>query len=248
MYHIICMNCGKDHNAKRANSKFCCDLCRNQYNRKRKGYKQECRYCSKDFINYEKRKYCSFECSTNQKKKEKAIRELMHLISLKSDCIYCGKEFIKTTYDKKYCTKNCSRLDFYYRNKKILERKCKECGNSFSTSDSRMQCCSKECSNKKNWRNAYLIRKRRAKSNGLYERDISVNGIIERDGDNCYLCGNKVDRDSHYTSNRYPTIEHVVPLSKGGTHTWDNVKLAHRLCNMYKGDKEVNDIQQLSIL
>lgn len=241
MYYIICKNCGKDHYAGRANSKFCCDACRDKYNKKNRGHKQVCNYCGEEYRNYYKRKYCSFECSANQKKKERLIRELSHLLSLKSNCLYCGKEFIKTTHDKEYCTKNCSRLDYYFRNKKMLKRKCKECGKDFTTSDSRMQCCSKECSDKRNWRNAYLIRKRRAKSNGLYERDISVSGIIERDGSSCYLCGNKVDESSHYTSDYYPTIDHVVPLSKGGTHSWDNVRLAHRLCNMYKRDNKIND-------
>ena len=34
----------------------------------------------------------------------------------------------------------------------------------------------------------------------------------------------------------YPSRDHVVPLAKGGTHTWDNVKLAHFRCNTLKRD------------
>ena len=34
---------------------------------------------------------------------------------------------------------------------------------------------------------------------------------------------------------KYPSIDHVIPLSKGGTHSWDNVKLAHFSCNSAKG-------------
>src|SRR5699024_10821280 len=112
--------------------------------------------------------------------------------------------------------------------------KCKECGTTFTTTDSRMQCCSKVCSNKRNWRNAYLIRKRRVEENGEVDRDISVSGIMDRDGTKCYLCGNNVDELAHFTDDYYPTIEHVTPISKGGTHTWSNVKLAHRICNAYK--------------
>lgn len=36
----------------------------------------------------------------------------------------------------------------------------------------------------------------------------------------------------------YPTIDHVIPLSKGGSHTWDNVKVACGECNcVVKGAK-----------
>ena len=36
---------------------------------------------------------------------------------------------------------------------------------------------------------------------------------------------------------KYPTVDHIVPLSKGGTHTWNNVQLAHMACNSGKCDK-----------
>jgi 5-methylcytosine-specific restriction endonuclease McrA len=32
------------------------------------------------------------------------------------------------------------------------------------------------------------------------------------------------------------TIEHIIPLCVGGTHTWDNVAPAHAMCNFKKGD------------
>lgn len=31
----------------------------------------------------------------------------------------------------------------------------------------------------------------------------------------------------------------VIAKSKGGTHTWDNVKLAHHYCNAIKNNNEV---------
>jgi 5-methylcytosine-specific restriction endonuclease McrA len=33
-----------------------------------------------------------------------------------------------------------------------------------------------------------------------------------------------------------PTVDHIIPLAKGGTHTWDNVQLAHWSCNSDKRD------------
>ena len=32
------------------------------------------------------------------------------------------------------------------------------------------------------------------------------------------------------------TVEHIIPLCKGGTHTWDNVAPSHARCNFQRGD------------
>ena len=45
------------------------------------------------------------------------------------------------------------------------------------------------------------------------------------------------DNNVFMAGNDYPTIDHIKPISKGGTHTWDNVQLAHFHCNSIKSDK-----------
>jgi len=37
----------------------------------------------------------------------------------------------------------------------------------------------------------------------------------------------------------YPTVDYIKPVSNGGTHSWDNVQLAHMGCNMVKSNKDV---------
>jgi 5-methylcytosine-specific restriction endonuclease McrA len=43
------------------------------------------------------------------------------------------------------------------------------------------------------------------------------------------------------TGDNYPTIDHITPISKGGTHTWDNVGLACKRCNTLKSNNAVFD-------
>ncbi len=49
--------------------------------------------------------------------------------------------------------------------------------------------------------------------------------ILRRDKYSCQYCG----------STKQLTLDHVIPLSKGGKHTWDNVVVACEPCNNSKG-------------
>lgn len=54
----------------------------------------------------------------------------------------------------------------------------------------------------------------------------------------CHLCGKQTDQASRGTWHpRAPELDHVVPIARGGMHTWDNVACACRLCNITKRDK-----------
>jgi 5-methylcytosine-specific restriction endonuclease McrA len=60
------------------------------------------------------------------------------------------------------------------------------------------------------------------------ERSVAVNRrtVFARDGQHCQYCGSAAE-----------SIDHVVPRSRGGTHTWDNVVAACRRCNTHKEDR-----------
>lgn len=50
--------------------------------------------------------------------------------------------------------------------------------------------------------------------------------VFVRDRDACQYCGASAE-----------TVDHVIPRSRGGTHTWDNVVAACRRCNTKKKDR-----------
>lgn len=54
----------------------------------------------------------------------------------------------------------------------------------------------------------------------------------------CGICGKPVDMSLPGTDPMGPTIDHIVPIAKGG-HPADisNLQLAHRHCNREKSDK-----------
>lgn len=59
--------------------------------------------------------------------------------------------------------------------------------------------------------------------------------IFIRDGFVCGVCGDQVDETLLYPDPMSPSIDHVIPLSKGGSHTLDNVQCTHLDCNLRKG-------------
>lgn len=60
----------------------------------------------------------------------------------------------------------------------------------------------------------------------------------------CGICGKPVDFSLKYPHPLSPTVDHIVPVSKGG-HPSDinNLQLAHRCCNRQKSDK-VGDLSR----
>jgi len=101
--------------------------------------------------------------------------------------------------------------------------------------------CSSKCCAKANEARKDINRRKKIK-NALIDKDISLEKLYKRDNGICSICGGKCDWSDHQYRGRYfivgktyPSIDHVIPLAKGGTHSWDNVKLAHLSCNSAKG-------------
>lgn len=54
----------------------------------------------------------------------------------------------------------------------------------------------------------------------------------------CAICGKPVDKSIKYPDPMSPTVDHIIPVSKGGDPTaLENLQLAHRYCNRQKSDK-----------
>ena len=60
---------------------------------------------------------------------------------------------------------------------------------------------------------------------------LSRRAVFTRDGQTCVYCGGSAT-----------SIDHVVPRSRGGTHTWDNVVAACRRCNHAKADRSLAEL------
>jgi 5-methylcytosine-specific restriction endonuclease McrA len=61
--------------------------------------------------------------------------------------------------------------------------------------------------------------------------------VYERDEWTCGLCRLPVDPGLAWPHPMSASVDHILPLSQGGSHTLANVQCAHLSCNCAKGDQ-----------
>lgn len=143
---------------------------------------------------------------------------------------------------------------------------CKECGVEFRSrkrfGDTWVEFCSKSCMGLNQWktkmgfteaerlahketrrlrrqreRGEWATRRRRARLLSVDREPYTLAQIAERDGFRCGICGRKVDMALKFPHPRSPSVDHIIPLSKGGDDTKANVRLAHWGENLMRGNR-----------
>jgi len=80
-----------------------------------------------------------------------------------------------------------------------------------------------------------MYAKRRALAGGSTRVEPVVRqAIYDRDKGLCGICGQPVERSKM-------TLDHIVPLVRGGPHTPENLQTAHRFCNCRKWAKTMEE-------
>lgn len=93
----------------------------------------------------------------------------------------------------------------------------------------------------KAWRDAhpeavriYGARRRARLKNSPIIDKIELRLLHKRDKGRCGLCHEKVNLKLRWPDPLSASVDHIIPLSKGGSESWANVVLAHLRCNMRK--------------
>jgi 5-methylcytosine-specific restriction endonuclease McrA len=76
-------------------------------------------------------------------------------------------------------------------------------------------------------RRKQMNRSARKRGSGRYE-PIDQLVVLERDDGVCGICGGDVDPMDYH-------VDHIIPLARGGEHTYANVQTTHPSCNVAKG-------------
>lgn len=65
----------------------------------------------------------------------------------------------------------------------------------------------------------------------------TVRDLIDRDGTDCGICGGPIP-DTAYPDPSSASIDHITPISLGGTHTLTNARATHLRCNIARGNRD----------
>jgi len=154
-------------------------------------------------------------------------------------CQRCRKTFASKTQRYNVCL-SCRRkaqaqkeLPNLWKPQRIRGR-CTHCGAGCQA----FVCSSCKLKNKRMHSRIYANLSRGARTSGRYDkREIAI-----RDGWLCHICAGSIAPHLWGAIDPgAPNIDHVIPISRGGSDTADNVRLAHALCNNRKSNKVDDD-------
>lgn len=181
-------------------------------------------------------------------------------------CVVCGNDFVDRSNRQigKYCTKTCrSRAslrnqlekypeyykDYYEDNKEKFKEhnhkyreenreKLREYaayyGKKYAEKIARTNKLRAQKHPEKGRENASRYR---ARLKNAFVEKIDYKEIYIRDNYVCQICGEPVKMNEKYPHPLSSSIDHIIPLAKGGTHERKNVQLSHLTCNLHKQAK-----------
>jgi hypothetical protein len=241
---LRCVDCGAPIWAKSQRCKACYEG-----RRARPAEERECKGCGKIFKRNPKKgdaaRYCSRACAFSHSKTWRRKRERLPPRSRVwfRHCARCESPFVARRSEVVMCSKQCTFAASKEKRdrerapkppKPMALRCCLRCGVEFASQRAKRY-CSKRCAR-------YIRRKmekalRRARGRVVAER-VSPRRVFERDGWRCQICGKATPSERRgSTRSNAPELDHRVPLSKGGAHTYANTQCACRACNGVKGNK-----------
>jgi 5-methylcytosine-specific restriction endonuclease McrA len=150
-------------------------------------------------------------------------------------CEWCDIPFTTMDRRKRFCSRPCKDRAKDAARQAVIEaakpeRQCIHCGVDMPRSmraDARF--CSEDCNSA-----AHNLKRGNGRLGPGRRREIERAYIIERDGSRCHLCGKKCKPEEIH-------LDHLIPLSRGGTHAYENVRVAHAFCNLSKRDQPRNE-------
>lgn len=256
MHKLTCRGCGGSFEFHRRKA-YCSDACRQSSKRE----PRECESCGKSFLSASAR-FCSPACRPKpcapKSDRNKCGRCNSAIPFDRSDAAkkagLCQKCHTEAVHERKGHAKLLnsvgrmvwnaqrkwrSRVGYHYNRQYIvMSGKCRICGCPSRCEGCAGTYCERCYTESRSRQKRHAKHSRRAAVRGAKVEAVNNLLVYERDGWACYLCGVAIRRYVDERAGVMPdeaTLDHVVPLSKGGEHSYRNVRACCRACNNAKG-------------
>jgi len=209
----------------------------------------KCRGCGEDFVpkKTDRLKYCSRRCaSSDQDRKAELARarreRWVPILEARRALAEEVKALRAIARGMRASIKRCIVLS---ERRARAKQPCEHCGTALGGRAAKRgggaaRFCSPACyRNSDARRDAKRVARvaRKARMRCVQVEPVNPIKVFERDGWRCHLCGTmtiKARRGTYHP--KAPELDHIVPLSKGGEHSYRNTACAHRACNNAKSD------------
>lgn len=143
-------------------------------------------------------------------------------------CLTCGDKFEPNGVSRKFCHVNCQVLySTYGGDVPSLDFTCAVCEVDIKWEES-----------DKKWRRRDRRICDRCRNTGQTRHKTQPAHLAKRDGLNCGICGTPVDMSARWPAPESASVDHIIPVSRGGGHNEENLQLSHWACNHLKRDQE----------
>jgi 5-methylcytosine-specific restriction endonuclease McrA len=175
-------------------------------------------------------------------------------------CATCGIDFLGTKSRQRFCTPECRYITLLKEaNEKyqafreanpipdFFEYTCNFCQQTFIkphrvTGSAAMRGLYCENCRVPAQRARYRVKTVKRQSQTVKPSGAWFEEVLNSHGSICYLCNNEIDITLPRRSKHGPTVDHVIPLSRGGSDELDNLRLTHWECNMKKSNKLIGEL------
>lgn len=232
-----CERCEESFTSTRPNRRFCSERCRRKEADQRYLPKIDavCEQCMRPFApkRTDRIRFCTRRCAFDNFSDRATIVVPVSFMVLRKLCEGCGTRFNAKVSGSRLCSEACAAVDARVKARALAiandnvdraPRPCAECAVVFSPSygEKRSVYCCKACAR----RNARRLarKKERARMRGAIVENVNPIKVFDRDKWTCQACGVKTPRKLRGTYNdRAPELDHIMPLSLGGAHSYMNV-------------------------
>jgi len=248
--------CSDKCNGAAQNRKRCRPMEEYQASRRNPANWFKCEHCGKDAhrkmsgTNTGPNRWCSMQCRMDA---AAAVRPAPFSICYGLHCKTCNKPFVSRRV-KSNCSRACELREFREASRdmalaihraaaKVIA--CERCKTEFcplygASHASLCRPCAVE--QVREMRRIAKL-KREALERGVNAERVDPFKVFARDKWRCKLCGRATPKSKRGTyEDDAPELDHIVPLARGGAHTYLNTQCACRRCNGLKSDKPLGQL------